>query len=124
MRLIVLAGILACGILAGCRPHPPITRETIIGSYIYKSEDPESRQTDHEWDRLTLQADGRYDLVRGGPTKPRTVETGTWRLVSWPKTPNGKLLLLNETSYPIEMKENEVRLLVDLDVGIWWAKVK
>lgn len=117
--------ILVCVILAGCRTaRPQITRGELVGSYAYKSEDPEGRATDHEWDHLSLQADGRYDLVQGGPTKPRSEETGTWRMVPWASAPDGELLLLNNSSFPIEVKKDGVRLLIDLDVGIWWAKAK
>ena len=31
-------------------------------------------------------------------------------------------VLLDHAGYPIEINGNEVRLLVDLDVGIWWRK--
>jgi len=31
-------------------------------------------------------------------------------------------VLLDHGGYPVELKRNEVRLLVDLDVGVWWVK--
>jgi hypothetical protein len=45
---------------------------------------------------------------------------GVWRIV--PGTPPN--VLLDHAGYPIEIKRNEVRLLVDLDVGTWWVKAK
>jgi hypothetical protein len=31
-------------------------------------------------------------------------------------------VVLDHSGYPVEMKKNEIRLLVDLDAGIWWVK--
>jgi hypothetical protein len=100
----------------------PVTRGALVGDYVYKSEDPERRTKDHAWDRLTLQADGKYDLVQGGPTKPRSETVGTWTL--WSEGANGPTVLLDHAGYPIQIKGNEVRLLIDNDVGIWYAKTK
>jgi hypothetical protein len=69
--------MLACCVLAGCKTQP-VAREALVGSYTYVSNDPESRATDHAWDRLTLQADGKYQLVQGGPTEGKTEKTGVW----------------------------------------------
>ena len=52
-----IAMMLACCVLTGCTTQPPVTRDALIGSYVYKSEDPEGKPLDHQWDRLTLQAD-------------------------------------------------------------------
>lgn len=64
--------MLACGALAGCHAAPPVTRDALVGSYVYQSQAPEGKPTDHEWDRLTLQEDGKYDLMQGGPTKAKS----------------------------------------------------
>jgi hypothetical protein len=123
MRLQIGLLMLACCALAGCHTNqPPVTRETLVGSYVYKSEDPEGRATDHEWDHLTLQADGKYDLVQGGSTKPRSETVGAWAL--WAGGADGLEVLLDHAGYPIQIKGNEVRLLIDNDVGICYAKVK
>jgi hypothetical protein len=115
--------VLACCVLAGCRTtQPPVTREALVGSYVYKSEDPEGKATDHEWDHLTLQADGKYDLVQGGPTKPKSETVGAWTL--WSGGASGPEVLLDHGGYPIRIHGNEVRLLIDDDVGIWYAKAK
>jgi hypothetical protein len=118
LRLLSVLLLLACCALAGCHAtHPPVTREALVGSYTYVSKDPEGRATDHEWDRLTLQTDGKYDLVQGGPTKQKFEKTGIWQFY-------GREVDLDHAGYPIEIEKNEVRLLVDLDVGIWWVKSK
>jgi len=69
---------------------------------------------------LVLQSDGKYDLVEGGTTKAVSEKKGVWRIV--PGNPPN--VLLDHAGYPIEIKRNEVRLLVDLDVGIWWVKAE
>jgi hypothetical protein len=122
MRLRFGLAMLASYVLVGCHAtRPAVTREALVGSYVYRSEDPESRATDHEWDHLTLGTDGKYDLVQGGSTKPRSETVGAWTL--WVGA-NGPEVVLDHAGYPIQMKGNEVRLLVDNDVGIWYAKAK
>ena len=97
-----------------------LTRDALAGHYLYKSEDPDGRATDHEFDSLTLQSDGRYDLVQGGSTKPRTETVGRWSFVSGDRPSIG----LDHAGYPIQVERNEIRLLVDNDVGIWYAKAR
>jgi hypothetical protein len=115
---------MACSILTACGTRPPITRAELVGSYVYRSEDPATRATDHQWDHLTLQADGKYELVQGGPTKSRTETAGTWTLVPWGGVDNGPSLSLDHAGYPVQIKGQEVRLLIDEDTGIWYVKVK
>lgn len=108
----------ACA-LVGCHTtQPPLTRELLAGNYTFVSKDPESRPTDHNLNHLVLQSDGTYDLVEGGTTKPLSEKKGTWRIA--PGNPPN--VLLDHAGYPIEMNRGEVRLLIDLDTGIWWAK--
>jgi hypothetical protein len=117
-----LAAFLVAGCaLGGCHAaQPRVTREALIGSYTYVSKNSETRPTDHNLDHLVLQADGRYDLVEGGTTKPVSESKGLWTLVQGNR-PN---VLLDHAGYPIEINATEVRLLVDLDVGIWWSKAR
>lgn len=124
LRLQIAFLTMACCVFAGCRMVPPITREDLVGSYVYKSEDPANKTADHEWDRLTVQANGKYDLVQGGPTKPKTETTGTWTLIHWSSAAHGPEILLGAAGYPIQTKGSEVRLLIDEDTGIWYVKVK
>jgi hypothetical protein len=115
--------MLASCFLAGCHTvQTPITREAVVGSYVYKSEDPEDKKTDHELDHLVLQSDGKYDLVQGGSTKPRSEKIGTWML--WAGGSDGPHVLLDHAGYPVEMKGDEIRLLIDIDAGIWYAKIR
>lgn len=123
LRFQLVTLMLACSALLGCHTvQPPITREILVGSYVYKSEDPENRSTDHTWDHLALQADGRYDLVQGGPTKPKSETVGAWRL--WSGGASGPEALLGRAGYPIQVEGNDVKLLIDTDVGIWYEKVR
>jgi len=121
MRLHIQVAMQACCVLAACHiTHPPVTRDALVGNYVYKSEDPEGKATDHEWDHLTLQADGKYDLVQGGPTKAKSERTGVWQFYGGdPSEVN-----LDHTGYPVRVKRGEIRLMIDNDVGIWYAKGK
>ena len=116
--------VLACCVLAGCHTkQPPVTSEAVVGSYTYVSKDPASRPTDHNLDHLVLRADGTYDLVEGGTTKAVSEKKGTWRIE--PGAPSDVVdVVLDHAGYPVEIKEHEVRLLIDLDTGIWWVKAK
>lgn len=115
--------MLACFGQAECRTtQRTIARDALVGSYVYKSEDPEFKATDHQWDHLTLLADGKYDLVQGGPTKAKSEIVGSWTV--WSGGPNGPTILLDHAGYAIRVKRDEVRLLIDNDVGIWYAKAK
>jgi len=121
MRLRLQVAILACYILAGClTTQPPLTRDALVGNYVYKSEDPEGKSTDHEWDQLTLRADGKYNLVQGGPTKLKSEKTGVWQFYGG----NASQVNLDHAGYPVRMKRGEIRLMIDDDIGIWYAKAK
>jgi hypothetical protein len=130
MPLIMKLGIkllpltLACCSLAGCHANePPVTREALVGSYTYVSKDPASTPTNRNLDHLVLRADGTYDLIEGGTTKAVSEKKGTWRIE--PGAPSGVVnVVLDHAGYPIEIKGHEVRLLIDLDTGIWWVKTK
>ncbi len=90
----------------------------IAGSYSYVSKNPASRETDYNMNHLVLRSDGTFDLIEGGTTKAVSEKRGVWKIV--PGNPPN--VLLDHAGYPIEMKRNEVRLLVDLDLGIWWVQ--
>lgn len=109
MRAVLCRSLLACCVLAGCTAQPPVTRDALVGTYVYKSEDPEGKPTDHEWDRLTLQADGKYDLVQGGPTKPKSEKTGLWHFSGGDPAE----VDLDHSGYPVRVKRGEVRLMID-----------
>jgi hypothetical protein len=106
--------------MAGCTSSSPITRNALVGTYVYKSEDPEGKSSDHQWDRLTLQADGKYDLVQGGPTRAKSDKTGRWTFTGG----DPAQLMLDHAGYPVRVKSGEVRLMIDYDTGIWYSKSK
>ncbi len=119
----ILACIGCVAALANCRSaQPPVSKELLVGSYFYKSQDPEGKQTDHEWERLTLRTDGRHHLVQGGPTKPRSEVVGVWTITS--EGAREPEVLLDHAGYPVEISGSEVRLVIDLDLGIWYAKAR
>jgi hypothetical protein len=121
--LLIIVMVASC-VLPGChKTQPPITRESLVGSYTYVSEDPESRASDHNLNHLILRLDGTYDLVEGGTTKTMSERKGFWRIE--PGSPSNVVdVVLDHAGYPIEIKKTEVRLLIDLDTGIWWVKAK
>lgn len=117
--------MLACLGVIACHTTQPVTREALVGTYTYVSNDPDTRATDHNLSHLVLQADGKYDLAEGGTTKTVEEKKGTWSIV--PRDPPNVLLYHAGNpivGYPIEIKRNEVRLLIDLDTGIWWVKTR
>jgi hypothetical protein len=123
MRLRLQFGLvmLACFSVVGCHTNqPPVRRDVLVGSYTYVSKDPERSTTDSDMNHLILQSDGTYELAEGGTTKAVSTKKGGWKLMAG-STPN---VLLDHSGYPVEIKGNEIRLLVDLDVGIWWVKTR
>lgn len=121
LRLLLIFMTIAF-VLVGCHStQPPVTPQDVAGNYTFVSKDPESRATDHNLNHLVLQPDGTYDLVEGGTTKVASEKKGVWRIE--PGTPPGHVnVVLDHSGYPIELKRHEVRLLVDLDTGVWWVK--
>ena len=117
LRLAMLAAT-TCALMACQTAQLSVTPEILAGNYAYVSKNPDSRVTDHNLSHLVLQSDGTYDLVEGGTTKDVSEKKGIWKIV--PGKPSN--LLLDDAGYPIEIKRNEVRLLIDLDTGVWWVK--
>jgi hypothetical protein len=119
LRFLLVLLMAALCVLAGCHTtQPPVTTQVVAGNYTFVSKDPESRATDHNLNHLVLQSDGTYDIVEGGATKAVSEKKGTWSIVPG-KPPN---VVLDHAGYPVEIKRNEVRLLIDLDTGVWWVK--
>jgi hypothetical protein len=79
--------------------------------------------TDHNLNRLLLQSDGTYELTEGGTTKAVLEKKGTWKLVL-ARDGSGQFpnVLLDNAGYPIQIRKNEIRLLIDEDTGVWWTK--
>jgi hypothetical protein len=90
----------------------------LAGNYAFVSNDPESKSSDHNLNRLALRSDGTYDLIEGGVTMPVSEKKGIWTI----SVGNPASVQLDQAGYPIEFRRDEVRLLIDLDTGIWWAK--
>jgi hypothetical protein len=108
--------------VAGCSINQqPVAKDLLVGTYIYKSEDPEDRPTDHNLDRIVLERDGKYEFIQGGSTKAKVETTGSCTL--WTGR-DAVHVILDHSGYPVEVKGKEVRLLVDNDTGIWYQKVK
>jgi len=108
-------------VMAGCNSDRSalLSRADLVGDYTYHSVDTSfDRATNHELDHLTLQVDGRYRWAQGGSTKVRTEKMGLW--IFYPgERPS---LSLDNAGFPVQMKKQELRLLVDDDLGEWYVK--
>jgi hypothetical protein len=112
---------ITCCALTACTSTQAIPSESaLVGVYRYHSEEPGVRMEDHRLDRLTLRADGSYELIEGGPTKIKSKRSGRWRLFRGDRPQ----ISLDLASYPLNTTGNEIRLLVDTDVGIWYSREK
>lgn len=120
VRLFLLA--LCAGILISCdsiSDRAPTAENAYVGTYRYKSTDTSvDKPTDHELDRLVLQPDGHYHLVQGGSTRPKSSKDGIWRLVPG----NHPNIELDRSGYPIEVKQGQILLLINDDLGECYAK--
>jgi hypothetical protein len=114
----VLMAALASVALASCRLDQalPMDERSLVGDYIYQTQ----ADVQHEPERLTLRADGRYVLTRGAPGQSQSRREGAWRLIL--KDPPD--VALDDAGYPIQMNGSEIRLLINDDLGQWYAKVK
>jgi len=95
-----------------------INAQVVLGSYAYVSHDPEQRH--HDWDSLTLAKAGTYRFTRHGSDAE---QKGVWKF-SASGNEGQPEIVLDTSGYPVQIRNGEVRLLIDTDVGIWWAKVK
>ena len=121
VRRVLTAVLIACSVAVGCQGwKPSVERSLLVGRYEYHSEDPEERQSDHEWDHLILRADGDFTLIKGGPTKTRSELRGRWQLDQ--NGLSGPVVLAGQRSYPVHLSRTEVRLMIDNDAGIWYTK--
>lgn len=97
----------------------PFDRRAYVGTYLYKSVDTSvDESSDHELDRLVLEADGHYWLRQGRSTKARIDRKGIWTFVPG-EYPN---IVLDHAGYPIEIKQGKIRLVINYDLGEWYAK--
>lgn len=116
-----MAATIACAPVGCHTTRQPVTTQDVAGSYTFVSKDPQSRETDHNLNHLVLDSDGTYDLVEGGATKAVSEKRGVWKIDTG-TPPDHVNVVLDHSGYPVEIEQHEVRLLVDLDTGVWWAK--
>jgi hypothetical protein len=108
--------------LGGCYRRPPasLQRARLVGTYVYHCADPTAP---HAPDRLTLRSDGTYVLLQVPGGGPATAVRGKWRLYGAPAWGGGPQIdLIGRGSYPIRVKGDRIRLLIDLDLGHWYQK--
>ncbi len=107
--------VLALSFACTSERNAELKPERFVGEYVYYSDD---KGSPHDPDRLTLRADGKYTLVHMPGGRPGATEEGAWHLYDTPEPS----IAFGDTVYPIEIKSNHVRLLIDLDVGHWYEK--
>jgi hypothetical protein len=115
-RLLVL---LVVGVHAGCtsRRNVPPERDAFVGEYIYHTGD---KGSPHDPDRLTLKEDGQYILVLMPGGQPGSKQQGVWRLEGGANPE----ILLGSAGYPVEIKDRNIRLLINQDLGWSYEKMK
>lgn len=120
LKSYLIIGMLAlAGLCYGCTSgrNTPLKPDTFVGDYIYFSADSGSP---HDPDRLTLRPDGKYILIHMPGGHPGSTQEGTWRLYFDPEP----RVLFGGRVYPIEVNGKEVLLLIDLDLGHSYQKIK
>jgi hypothetical protein len=112
-------GLLAVCVGMGCttQRHVSSKSEDFVGDYVYRCADKGAL---HDPDRLTLRADGKYILIQMPTGHPGLRKEGTWRLLTDPAPE----ILLDHAGYPVEIEGNEVRLLINDDLGESYQKTK
>lgn len=122
-RFLTVSILLAATICSGCgyrRPSKPLESGALVGTYVYRSA---GGPPIHSPDKLTLKADGTYVLIHMPVGQPGSTERGTWKFYNSPSWGGGPQVdFVGRGSYPVEVKGNEVRLLINLDVGHWYQK--
>lgn len=98
------------------QPFKAPKRATLVGEYILWSGDSGEPSPP---DRLTLETNGRYVLVHMHGNHAGAKEEGRWQLFH---DDLGWNLALGNHTYPIELNGQNVHLLVDDDLNIWYAK--
>ncbi len=58
--------------------------------------------------------------MEGGPTKAKSDKTGRWYF----RDGDPAEVDLDHAGFPVRVERREIRLLIDDDVGIWYAKLK
>jgi hypothetical protein len=115
----MLVVLVAAGVSAGCtsKRNVSLERDSFVGEYTYHADD---KGSPHDPDRLTLRKDGRYILVQMPGGQPGSEQQGAWRLEGGANPE----ILLGSSGYPIEIKDKNIRLLINEDLGWSYEKTK
>jgi hypothetical protein len=126
VSLLTLCALFAITLLDGCKSdHRSVTRELVIGTYVYKSDGP-SRESLSQFlscpigVRLILHENGKYELITAEPTKPGSLITGRWVF----RDGDPASVDLDHSDYPIEIHGDIIRLVIDNDVGARYEKLR
>ncbi len=119
LRVCLIGGaVFALVFLWGCsgyhEPSKAPERVMLVGTYIFSYGGQP-----HSPDRLTLEANGRYVLVHMSESHPGRKEEGRWQLFH---DDLGWKLGFGTGLWPIEVKGQHVRILINDDLGWWYEK--
>jgi hypothetical protein len=76
--------------------------------------------TEHQFEHLTLKANGTYDFKQDGSTKVTSPKIGLLSVI--PCVPPE--VQLDHVGYSIHRSKGELRLVINDDLGEWYLKVK
>jgi hypothetical protein len=107
-------------LLSGCRAsHQNITSATLVGTYVFKSDAPNRTPSHRIGERLTLHGDGTY-ILKSGEGNASVVNSGRWVF----RDGDPATIDLDHAGYPIELRSEGVRLIVNNDVDARYEKTK
>ncbi len=119
LRRFAVAGLMLSTIFAACTlpERRPLRPESLVGDYILRCDD---RGAPCDRGTLTLRADGKYVLRGASPWESGGDEQGVWRFEggSHPRVAVG------DRGLPVELRGEDVGLLVDDDLGEYYWKIK
>ncbi len=111
--------LFAIALLNACRAtHQHVTREILVGAYVFECDAP-SRTPSHQiGERLRLQNDGMYELDHGGQSGSEAVITGRWTF----RNGNPPTIYLDHAGFPVDSDGGNIRLVVNDDVNARYEK--
>jgi len=102
MRSVTIV-LVAAAIGSACSAQRRLTERDVVGRFVYHSEDPGDRRSDHEGHAIVLNADhthGRFDQGRRAPNGPLEVRGQHAYESGWPRSLIGNPRLPGQTLVP------------------------
>lgn len=107
--------------LDGCMGgHHPIYRADLVGSYEAKADTWIGRPSHEAGERLTLRADGTYELTRPSQDRGTPGKVGHWEFTDT-GTPEVEL---DHAGYPVRFNRHAAELVIDDDINARYERLK